>query len=141
MIEKEVLFTKDILKQVADETGFDIKTVEYVYKYIMQYLHHMIQYTAAVCFFIPHLGKLYIKTYYVYEVLKKKKLRPELREAFQAKKESLYEQYGKIINDKEFFSIWRHNEKSKLSRKFYNDGLTIQQIEKKQNDLADATKK
>lgn len=132
---KEVLFTKDIIKQVSDESGFTVQQIEYVYKYMMDYLHHLIRYTDAVSIIIPHLGCLYIKAYTPYRVMEKTKSK-RIIEAAKLKIIKLHEFYASIFNDpnKKRKNKCRHTERARMSTYFYTDGLRIKEIEKIQNE-------
>lgn len=65
----DILFTKHILKKTAKDLGVDIKVIEYLYSFCIEYLHKQIEATDCCAFELPNLGILYIKEKFLKEEL------------------------------------------------------------------------
>lgn len=131
--ETKIAFTNDIIKEVAKELDISNEKVSEVYNAMIGYLKHLIDNTDAVAIFIPHIGTLHIKIWFLYEKLKKLSKKPEKLKIFQSKKAILDKHIQEHI-DNSYKGKSRHIEKNTINRLPYNSGKTLSEIEEIQNN-------
>lgn len=133
--DSKIAFTTDVVDQVAKELKISKEKVEHVYEAMMKYLKYLTLETNVVAIFIPSLGTLHIKMKHILDRIKFFKDKPDKQQQlsiFESKKERINKYVEKIKDHPKFVTL-RHFEYSLVNKIFYNNGKTIEEIEKFQN--------
>lgn len=134
--ETKISFTRDIIKEVASELNIDIGKVQSVYDTQIMYLRHLINNTDAVAIFIPFIGTLHIKLWFIFRQIrrfsKKEEDKPKL-DLYLRKKERVGELIETHIEEK-YNGRARHLERNSITRYAYNCGKSMEEIEEIQNN-------
>ena len=130
--ESKIAFTNDIIKEAAKELDMSTEKVQEVYTAMMTYLKYLTDETDAVAIFIPHIGTLHLKLWYLFDRLKQYRKNPEKLSIYRQKKKNIDVHLQEHI-DKSYTGKSRHLERNKIDRMLYNGGKNLPEIEKIQN--------
>lgn len=130
--KSKIAFTNDIIKEAAKELDISTDKVREVYDAMMTYLKFLTDKTDAVAIFIPHLGTLHVKVWFIYDRLKAFAKKPEKLELFKKKKEIL-DKHLQSHFENSYKGVSRHIGKNSINRLPYNAGKTLEEIEEIQN--------
>ena len=135
MIKDDIVYSKDIIKVVADREGLTEKQVENVLKFIIYRLTELTKDEDVTNISIPHLGNLYLKLGKVQDAIDGiEKFNPE-----GPKKENLlknlYKLKDRVLRNTQSDKYWvtLHKTRSKISSTFFNGSDKLKDIEEKQN--------
>lgn len=130
--ESKIAFTNDIIKEAAKELDMSTEKVQEVYTAMITYLKYLTDETDAVAIFIPHIGTLHLKLWYLFDRLKKYNKDPEKLSIYKQKKKNIDVHLQEHI-DNSYTGKSRHLERNKIDRMLYNGGKSLPEIEKIQN--------
>lgn len=140
MSKETISTTTTVIQSVAKKLNVDVAKVESVYDGLVKYLYHLMNFTNATTIKIPHVGRLValardVNSRLVY--LQNRKYRStfdELKlEAFSKKKEAI-DNHLKELGEISFVTYSHHMRRHKIKSKYFTSGLTLQEIEEKQNE-------
>lgn len=128
-MNKEVLYRKDVLKEVAKRLDMTDKEVEYNYKALVHVMKEMMADPEVATIIIPKIGKLSFKAAVVEHMqarYKEKDITPSARVS------KLFEKLENLKRDpnmrrKSYFR------RSKINQYFYTKGLSKKEMEESQN--------
>lgn len=130
MNKNKISFTQDILKKVSEDNNIPLELVKYSFDVMLEHLNELVRNTDTASIFVPEIGTLYVN----YQKLK------VFRTSDKVDKDVIN---GKIKNIEDLiennkrnknYSINRHLQKPFLKNHFFSKGLSIEEIEKKQNE-------
>lgn len=133
--EPKISFTRDIIKQASKELDMPESKVRAVYDSQIKYLKHLTDNTDAVAIFIPFIGTLHVKVWFLFQQIKKysKKTSDKLKlDIFKSKKDIVDTHIQEYIVNSHIGKT-KHLEKNKINRFIYNGGKTMDEIEEIQN--------
>ena len=134
MNKDNISFTSDILQEVSKENDIPIEIVKYSFDICLKNLENLVKNTDTTSIFIPFIGTMYVN----YENLKLFKKGSDRRgkntDIIQSKIEKI-EEYIKNVNKiKRNYFVNRHLQKKFLNNKYFSKGLSVDEIEKIQNN-------
>lgn len=142
MNNPDIAFTKEVINRTARELGVSSKTINYLYKFCLEYLYKQMEATDCCAFDLPTLGTLYIKSDYLNNELQDKiseftkdpentRLRKE-KLVLEHKQKAL-DTHIKISNRP--LSLSFHHKKERFSLRYFNHGNNIEEMQDIQNTL------
>ena len=126
----KISFTQDILKKVSDDNDIPLELVKYSFDIMLENLNDLVRNTDASSIFVPEIGTLY-SNYQKLNVFKNSsKVDKNLIQSKIDNIEKLIETNKRNKN----YSVNRHLQKPFLKNHFFSKGLSVEEIEQKQNE-------
>ena len=134
--KKEIVFTEDILREVAKENGWSYDKVNHVYKTTISYIHYLANKTPCLSIFIPKLGTLYLKYYNLKKELERLKTSKRLKEKYKVflSKKRAFDEYAKEALKHLLVRDIVHFGNHLINKCYYTDCKKIREIEEFQNN-------
>lgn len=136
-MEKEVLYKKDVLEEVAKRLGLTLQQVEYNYKGLVHVLHQILQDPEVATIHIPKIGKMRFNAglaTHIRRGYEERELVPSQR------LKNIFKKLQNMENDPNLRRRTYYN-RSKLRNTFYTKGLRRKEMEEKQNKSFNEHKK
>lgn len=133
---KSISFTTDILKAVSDKNNIPLDIVKYSFDIMLRNLEEIVKQSSATSIFIPEIGTLFANYERLKAVEKGMKRKGENTEIVRSKIENI-EKFSETIKDKQGSRTNRHLQRKFLNNRFFTKGLSLEQIEDKQNETGE----
>ena len=133
--DSKISFTSDIIKEVAKQLNLPETKIKAVYETQIMYLKHLVNNTDAVAIFIPFIGTLHTKVWYLFRQIEKYSKTPldSLKLDIFLSKKKIIDSHIQSHIQNNYKGKSRHLEKNKINRFIYNGGKNMEEIEEFQN--------
>ena len=126
----KISFTQDILKKVSDDNDIPLELVKYSFDIMLENLNDLVRNTDASSIFVPEIGTLYAN----YQKLNVFKNSNKVDKDLIQSKINNIEKLIELNKQNKNYSVNRHLQKPFLKNHFFSKGLSIEEIEQKQNE-------
>lgn len=126
----KISFTQDILKKVSDDNNIPLELVKYSFDIMLENLNDLVRNTDASSIFVPEIGTLYAN----YQKLNVFKNSSKVDKGLIQSKIDNIEKLIKLNKRNKNYSVNRHLQKPFLKNHFFSKGLSVEEIEQKQNE-------
>ena len=131
--ESTIAFTTDILKSVSEKNNIPLEVVKYSYDIMLRNLENLIKDTDATSISVPEIGTLYAN-YKMLKVLKQVKKRKNEDVSIVESKLDKIDNLIEKNKHNENYRTNRHLQKKFIRNYFFSKGLSVEDIENKQNE-------
>ena len=126
----KISFTQDILKKVSDDNDIPLELVKYSFDIMLENLNDLVRNTDASSIFVPEIGTLYAN----YQKLNVFKNSNKVDKDLIQSKINNIEKLIELNKQNKNYSVNRHLQKPFLKNHFFSKGLSVEEIEQRQNE-------
>lgn len=136
MIESNIVFSKDIIKKVSENTGYSEKQVSVHLDFFVNWIKHLTNKEDVLSIFIPHIGILYlnwVKTAVELSHIESlpESMRSENMSSILSKNSNKIEAFKREFPNNNFYN--RHKKRFKITSNHFNNGKSLLELEEWQN--------
>jgi len=130
---KTISFTSDILKSVSEKNNIPLDIVKFSFDIMLENLESLIKNSSATSIFVPHIGTLYANYHKMVAYKKHAEKKGDNESPYSLKVMNIEKLIEKNKNNRNY-NINRHLQKKFLNNRFFSKGLSLQEIEERQNE-------